>query len=333
MDNVTHSLTGLALARAGLNRVSCGAVLLLLLSANIPDIDITGLLRGQLCYLELHRGYTHSLLALPIMAGLCILLAAPFLRHKVLRLGRAYALCCVGVASHLLLDWTNSYGVRLWLPFSSRWLHLDLNGLYDDWILAVLAFAAVWPLFAKLVSSEIGERPASGRGTAIAALVFFVLFDGARFMFHARAVEQLNARLYEDAPAVQVAALPNSSNPLRWLGVVETARAYSLLELDVIAPLNVEAAHAFYKPQITAGLLKVKATPPFRYFSYFARFPVWSEQPAVLRTGTGRRYELTDLRFGTPGAGSFHCVALINEAGSVLNDRFTFGSGQDLGWP
>ena len=40
-------------------------------------------------------------------------------------------MCGLGVASHLLLDWTNSYGIRLLFPFSLQWFHLDLNALTD----------------------------------------------------------------------------------------------------------------------------------------------------------------------------------------------------------
>ena len=87
----------------------------------------------------------------------------------------AYVLSLIGVASHLLLDWTNAYGVRFLLPFSSRWFHLDLNNIVDLWIWGVLAVACIGPLLGRLVSSEIGARSGSGRGLAIFALAFFVM--------------------------------------------------------------------------------------------------------------------------------------------------------------
>src|SRR5581483_5540369 len=180
MDNVTHSLTGLALARAGLNRLCPRATLLLILSANAPDSDIVAAPEGALRYLQVHRGYSHSLLCLPLMALVPVLLVAGIYRQK-LPWARAWGLCCIGVASHLLLDWTNSYGVRLLLPFSSDWFHLDLNGLYDGCIMAMLIFAAAWPVFAGLVSREIGDRTrlpgGPGRGMAIFTLAFFLFFD------------------------------------------------------------------------------------------------------------------------------------------------------------
>ncbi|MGA8025956.1 MAG: metal-dependent hydrolase [Bryobacteraceae bacterium] len=335
MDNVTHSLTGLALARAGLSRFCPRATLLLILSSNAPDSDIVAAFRGSLRYLEVHRGYSHSLLCLPLMAVLPVLVVAGIYRQR-LPWARAWALCCIGVAGHLLLDLTNSYGVRLLLPFSSSWFHEDLNTLYDGSIMAVLVFVALWPGLARLVSWEIGDRASQaagyGRGTARFALLFIIAFDGGRAVLHQRAVAQLQARLYDGMPPLDTAALPNPFNPFRWMGVVESSRSYRLLDVNTLGELDPEAARIFYKPAKGPALESAKATAPFRYFLYFARFPVWSEEPVTMDTDRGTRLDLSDLRFGTPGAGSFHCIALENGADQILESRFTYGSGSDLGW-
>jgi inner membrane protein len=330
MDNLTHSLTGLALARAGLDRLSPRATLLLLFSANIPDIDIVALARSPLTYVEIHRGYTHSLLFLPLMGAVCVAVVAALYRERLPWL-KTWLVCCMGVASHLLLDWTNSYGIRLLIPFSSRWFHLDLNGLFDAWILAILILGILWPHFSRLVSSEIGSRSAPGRTHAIVALAFFALFDVGRALLHQRAIAQLEARLYEGAPPITVAALPQSFNPFRWRGIVETADVYRVMPLDALRQLDTDAATIFYKPATSPALERAKQTEAFRYFLYFARFPVWSIEPVTLPQGQGRRVDLADLRFGRPGAGSFHCVALEDEHGILLDSQFTYGPGTDLG--
>ncbi|MGH9581329.1 MAG: metal-dependent hydrolase, partial [Bryobacteraceae bacterium] len=316
MDNLTHSLTGLALARAGLDRFSPHATLLLLISANIPDIDIVALVRGPLCYLEVHRGYTHSILFLPLMALLSVLATAAICRQRLPWLN-AWLLCVAGVASHLLLDWTNSYGIRLLLPFSSRWFYLDLNSLTDFVILAVLLLAALWPFLSRLVAAEIGERgkrPA-GRRMAVFALVFFALFDASRAILHARAVGQLASRLYEDAPPLRAAALPNPVNPFVWRGVVETRRAYRVLNVNTLGEIDPASAQVFYKPALTPPLRTAEAAAPFRYFLYFARFPVWSVEPVTTLAWEGTRLELSDLRFGTLAHTSFRCIAVENKQG------------------
>ncbi|MGI8959470.1 MAG: metal-dependent hydrolase [Bryobacteraceae bacterium] len=329
MDNLTHSLTGFALARSGLDRYCPHATLLMILAANAPDLDIVALQGGSLRYLEWHRGYSHSIACLPLIALLPVLVVAAIFRQK-LPWWRAWILCCAAVGSHLLIDWTNSYGVRFMLPFSSAWFHLDLNSLYDGWILAVLLFAAFWPLLARLVSSEIGERARPGRGTALFALAFFVLFDLTRAVLHQRAIAQLDSRLYEDAPPLRTAALPEPFTPFRWTGVVETADTYRLYTVNMLGDRNAQASQTFYKPPPRQSIENAKRTEPFRYFLYFARFPVWSEAPTFVDGNQGTRLDLTDLRFGTPWAGSFHCIAVENSRKDVLRSWFTYGSGSDL---
>ncbi|MBV9081372.1 MAG: metal-dependent hydrolase [Acidobacteriaceae bacterium] len=327
MDNLTHSLTGLALARAGLNRLSPRGTLLAVLAANAPDIDIAALPFGTLRYFEAHRGYTHTLIALPVMAALCVAIVAGISRGK-LPWFRAWVLCSIAVASHLLLDWTNAYGVRLLLPFSSRWFHADLNSLSDAAILAALVLAAVWPSFAALVSSEIGARAPRARIPAICALVFCLLFDFCRTLMHDRALAQLEARLYGGSLPVTTAALPSAFNLLHWTGVIETSGTFRVLDINVLADLDPDSGRVFYKFPADAAIEAASATRPFRYFVYFARFPVWSEQPVA--EAEGRRVELSDLRFGSPGTGSFHCIAIVTRAGQVVRSMFTFGSGANL---
>lgn len=322
MDNLTHSLVGLALSRAGLSRYSPHASSLLVLSANAPDVDIVSLAFGPLRYFEDHRGYTHAIISAPLLAALCTAVIAGVFRTR-LPWWRAVALCLVGLASHLLLDWTNNYGIRLLLPFSSAWFHLDWNFLYDFVLDAVLIAAAVWPWFSRLVSSEIGSGgKASGRGIARFALLFFVLYDGARAVLHHRAVTALESRLYDDAPPELVAAFPNAWNPFSWTGAVESPRARYLFPPG--ADEQSSETRVFYKVPQTPALLAARNEEAFRYFVYFARFPVWSIQNVDRPSGRIERVELTDLRFGQPTVGAFHAYAEVGQGGKVLRSWFSY---------
>src|ERR1700761_1053944 len=124
MDNLTHTATGLFLARAGLNRLTPGATAILLLSANAPDIDVLAAAGGSLNYLRYHRHLTHSLAALPVLALLVVLLVRIAGRSPIQWAG-AFLAAAAGIGSHLLLDYTNMYGIRLLLPFSDSWQRLD----------------------------------------------------------------------------------------------------------------------------------------------------------------------------------------------------------------
>src|SRR5262245_31612429 len=61
MDNLTHTLYGLALANTGLRRTAPHATLTLIIASNLPDVDSLSLFWGQIHYLKYHRGVTHSL--------------------------------------------------------------------------------------------------------------------------------------------------------------------------------------------------------------------------------------------------------------------------------
>jgi inner membrane protein len=332
MDNLTHSLTGLALSRAGFDRFCPRALWLLLLSANAPDIDIVAAPLGAFRYLEVHRGYTHSLVGLPFMALLTVVVVAALFREKLSWM-RAWLIAIIGLISHLLLDWTNNYGVRFLLPFSSRWFHLDWNSLCDPWILVALMLAALWPVFARMVNREIGDqRPARGRAIAISMLLFFLLFDTAKGILHARILAQLQSRLYNGNAPLQVAALPETFNPLEWTAIVETPDEFQKTKVSALNQASFDDALLFYKPPVTKLLETVRSDDPFRYFLYFSRFPVWSFQPVTGEHTRGTRADLTDLRFGVPSGGSFHCVAYLDEAGKLIERRFTYGTGSGIGW-
>ena len=155
MDNLTHSLTGILLSRAGLDRMTPHATWILFLAANAPDIDVVSAFGGSLNYLHYHRHITHSLVMLPVLPLFCVLAVRLLSRQPLNWLG-AYCIALIGVASHLILDLTNIYGVRLLLPFSGQWLRLDITGVIDFWIWGALLFAMCAPVLARLVNAEIG---------------------------------------------------------------------------------------------------------------------------------------------------------------------------------
>ncbi len=126
MDNLTHTLTGLMLSRAGLDRLTPRAGAILMLAANTPDIDTVTALGGVYTYLDHHRGFTHGLPVLPLMALLPTLAAGLWPRRPAgFSWLYAYLLACIGLASHLLMDWTNVYGIRLLAPISGDWFRLS----------------------------------------------------------------------------------------------------------------------------------------------------------------------------------------------------------------
>ena len=315
MDNLTHSLVGLMLARAGLEKTTVRGTAMMVLAANAPDADAFVWFTGTMRYIEYHRTYTHTLTFLPLVALL------PMLLVRAKFSWRSYLAAIIGVLSHLLLDWTNAYGIPLALPFSYHRFRLDINNIVDVWILAILLIAVVATALTRLVSSEIGERKSTAprRAWAWAALAAVLAFEGLRVVTHARAIAVMSARLYEGAPPQRVTALPNGVTPFTWRGVIEGPGFVVIAPVDLLAEYDPRAGRLYRAPAPVPGMDAALRTHPFQVFSRWSQVPFWRVTPV----GDDVRLDLIDLRFGTPESPGFAGVsALVDRMGKVLRSGF-----------
>ena len=86
MDNLTHSLVGLLIARIAPQREFPQAAAICVVAANIPDLDIVTVVSPAV-YLNYHRHLTHSLVAIPAMAALTVILVGAWNRLHGNRVG------------------------------------------------------------------------------------------------------------------------------------------------------------------------------------------------------------------------------------------------------
>jgi len=199
MDNLTHSLLGLTLSKAGLERWSPYATTVCVISANAADADSLVLLFGdRWTALEYHRGITHSIVG-TIAIGLLIpivvlmierIIAALRKRPPQIRPGPLIATSLIAAATHPFLDWTNNYGVRPLLPWSPKWIYGDLVFIMDPYIWLMLGGSAFlltsntrlrtisWGALAGLIFSAIvliSRQPVlGGNRLTVAAIVWLV---------------------------------------------------------------------------------------------------------------------------------------------------------------
>jgi inner membrane protein len=146
VENVAHTLLGLSLAKAGLEKKTALAVPALLIGANLPDVEILWQL-GRGSYLDSHRGASHT----PIgVVGLSFCLAgALWLYHRLKHPGSArppaliplWGISLAGMMTHPFFDFLNDYGIRPLLPFSSARYYGDLLTILDPWIWLILGCA------------------------------------------------------------------------------------------------------------------------------------------------------------------------------------------------
>lgn len=331
MDNLTHTLVGVLLARAGLNRLAPRATALAIAAANLPDLDIVSGVRGSLCYLAQHRGFSHALFWAPLVALAPLPVWWWFTRKQApgrRKWAGAYVVSLAAVVSHLMLDFLNVYGIRLKLPFSGEWLRLDLVNIVDVWIWAVLLVCTLGPLLGRLVDGEMGgKRRAGGRGMAWLGLAALAGYVGLRSQLHDQALRVMDARLYHGETARRLTALPSAANPWQWTGLVETDGAWRVVPVNLRQEFDPDAARVFFKPDISRVRSAVMATEAARVFLDFAQHPLWSVTPVASPDG-GVSVKIHDLRFGMPGEGAFTVEIVLDAAGRVVREEFAFGAMQ-----
>ena len=263
----------------------------------------------------------------PVMALLPLVIVR-LVTRKPLAWGTAYLVSLIGLASHLALDLTNLYGIRLLLPFSARWLRLDITSVVDPWIMTALLLSIIGPALSRLVAGEIGAPARTGRLAAILALQFLCCFFtiAPRIVIHQRALAIVDSRIYLGEPPIRVAAFPDTFNPFAWRGLVEGSRFYALFDLDVGKPFDPTTGPFYYKAEDGPALRSASQTDPFRIFQDFAQYPIWTVTP-VSDPPNGVRVQLSDMRFGTPRRGGFRAIAVLDSQLRVQTSKFSFLGG------
>ena len=307
MEPVTHFLTGACLGRAGFNRRTALATATMTLAAEAPDLDVFLRFRGPVFGLAHHRGFTHSFLGLLLVSALVVgfMYLVWRLRGQPIkdpqrppRWGMLFLFAYIAGLSHLLLDFTNNYGIRPFWPFWEKWYSWDIVFIIEPVMYVLLVAGLVLPFLFGLVNEEIGahERGLKGRGAAIAALAGVLLMYGVRDYEHRRAVAAMNARPYQNADAVRVSAYPVMITPFRWYGVAETRDFFALVPVDSKIP-EVDPTDQMvirYKPEETPVTLAAKRSYLGRVYLDWAVYPI-TETEAL---GNGdSRVQFEDLRY------------------------------------
>ena len=262
MEPVTHFLVGAAIGRAAFNRRTAYATLACSLAAEAADCDFLWSFAGPVAYLKHHRGITHTFLAAPLvalatMAFIWLLDRYWFQRRKKssttdndrvppvprfrgpgngkINYRWLFLATLTASLSHILLDFTNNYGVRPFFPFNARWYSLDLVFIAEPilWLIFALAFAI--PAILNLTDREILNRYTysyHGRISAIIALSLMAALWTLRFTTHTIALNQFNSTQVATEPVTRVALMPYPINPFRWHAIMETPHTFQTAELN-----------------------------------------------------------------------------------------------------
>ena len=297
MDNLTHSLVGAALGRAGLKRLTPYAMPALIISANLPDIDSFVAPLFEVEPIAAHRGFTHGIGGLIVLP---ILVTAIFLLWEKLRAGkkgpiRPWAMLLVaflGTLSHSLLDYTTSYGTRLLEPFSHRWFYGDTLFIMDPWIWIMLILGLEMSWRAERLGRN-WRRPALW---SLAAVIGYIGLNAA-ISLRAVAVTRPLVERVTKPQTIEAGEVPLAfwKRKMIWRGDgIGGTGTY-----DPLRGLN----HAWLSQRITPlNLDDPRLAAAARRDKHVRAFLFWSRMPMVYEQA-GHAY-LTDQRFFDAGRAS-----------------------------
>jgi inner membrane protein len=281
------------------------------LGADAPDIDVFGRMKGPVFGFAHHRGFTHSFLGLLLVsaATVGVIYLVWVLRGRKLkdpnlppRWGLLFLFAYLAGLSHILLDFTNNYGVRPFWPFYERWFSWDIVFIVEPVMLILLIAGLLLPGLFSLINGEIGVRRqgAPGRLAATLALLGIVVMWGVRDYEHRRALSAMETRTYQGVDAIRLSAYPNYWNPFRWYGVAETQNFFAQTVVDSTIP-DVDPQDAMrirYKPEETPVTLAAKKTYLGQVYLDWAKYPITETEQ-----GDDGSYivHFRDLRYDYPG--------------------------------
>ena len=335
------------MGRAGLNRKTALATATLTLAAEAADLDVFSRFGGSAFALNHHRGFTHSFLGVPIVAAVVVAFMYGIWRlrgrktrsHLPPRWGVLFSYACLAGLSHILLDYTNSYGIRPFWPFSERWISWDIVYIVEPVLLVILVLGLTVPALFSLINQEIGARrkdkaPPGRLAASIALLAVFACW-GLRDYEHRRAVAALESRNYQGVDAIRVSAYSYPVNPFRWYGIAETPAFFAMMDVDSLAP-EVDPQGKMqirYKPEETPITLAAKKSYLGRVYLSWAQYPITETEQLDSDPADHSRaayiVRLRDLRYMYPGRGASSTlggsVTLTRDL-QVVEERFGMGS-------
>ncbi|MFZ5646604.1 MAG: metal-dependent hydrolase [Bacillota bacterium] len=273
MDNITHALIGLT-ANSLLKEKNKTTFWISLISSELPDIDILYRLKSSAEYMLNHRGFSHSLPGLFLMAGIVTLVAgllSPGADRKKIFLLSSFCLIL-----HVAFDVFTSWGTQLFFPIWDRWFYLDFVPIID---LVIIIIAA-----AALIAGRLA--PGRRRIISLAGTLLIILFLLGRFAGHEYLVNKYQA-LYLHARVSVMAGF----SPLDWKVIVE--KEDQLLS-GKVSLIEKESPELGVTPVARQDAGRYMSNPQFYRVVNFFRYPVYT----VKEFNDGKILVINDLYYG-----------------------------------
>jgi inner membrane protein len=189
----------------------------------------------------------------------------------------------LGVLSHVALDWLNTFGVRLLMPFDRSWFYGDTLFIVDPWLWLALG-GGVW-----LARRRGSSRPA--RQALLMATVYIAAMCLAAQMARGIVADVWRAERGAEPHGLMVGPLPVT--PFRREVIVDAGDGYATGSFTWF-PAHVTFESSMTPkndrdPRVTQAL----EAPGPRGFLVWSRFPFWS----LVRSPQGTIVTVSDMRF------------------------------------
>lgn len=197
-------------------RTLCGA-----LAAGFPDIDIFFIVVDTLAYLNLHRGITHSLLMMPLWAGLLALLFGALSKR---RWQAFYFVCVAGLTIHIAGDMLTPYGTKIFAPFSDYRFSIWTTFVIDPILTGLLVSGLLVSVFVAQIAR-----------VAQLTLLAVVGYVGIQMWLHNHALHVAhNFATERNLSHSRAYALPQPLSPFHWKLMLEDADGYWEARVNLI---------------------------------------------------------------------------------------------------
>lgn len=236
MDSLTQIILGAAVGEAVLGKkIGNKAMLYGAIAGTIPDLDIfSSYFTDTVSALEIHRGFTHSIIFSVLFAPIFAWLVTRYESYKDLK-GWSWLFFWAFI-THPILDAHTTWGTQLFWPFETRLAFKTIFVIDPLYTLPFLVFL-ILAMFQKRTSKK--RRLYNNLGLIISSG-----YLGLTFILKDMAFTKFEAALNEQNIAYrQIDTRPSPLNTILWNANIETEDAYLLANYSFFdtQPITFEA--------------------------------------------------------------------------------------------
>lgn len=230
MDSLTQIVLGGAVGQAVLGKkIGNRAVLWGAIAGTIPDLDVfLKFFTDDLTAVELHRGFSHSIIFSVLFAPVLAWVAWRFHRHREATFRDWTKLTFLALVTHPLLDAHTAFGTQLCWPLPYK---ITYNNIFvvDPLYTLPFLFFLVWSMLKK---KDDPRRMKLNRAGIIISCSYMLLTFAFKGIAHWQFTKELQK---QHITYTELESKPTPLNSILWCGFVKTQDSillgyYSLLD-------------------------------------------------------------------------------------------------------